>query len=75
MTLSRPKALLLRETIHAMNETQQKEVYRIIREHKIPHTVKSDGVFFENNVLTKAAVADIERYIKFCRDVSATAEA
>lgn len=71
--LSRAKAIKLRDTISGMNETQQREIYRILCDHKIVHTVKSDGIFFEDSALTKPAVTDIEAYIRFCHDLAATA--
>lgn len=74
MPLSRSKALRLRELISRMNETQQREIYRILCNHSVAHTVKSDGIFFEDRSLTKEVIAEIETYIRFCDDVSNSTE-
>jgi len=54
------------DTIHALVQPEQEEIFRIIRKHKISYSENSNGIFFDLSALPDNTFLQIKDYIQFC---------
>ena len=52
-------------TISGFSSTEQNEIYRILVKHDIPHTVNSNGAFFNMARLPTDVFEEIEKCVRF----------
>jgi dsDNA-specific endonuclease/ATPase MutS2 len=54
------------DTIHALVQPEQEEIFRIIRKLKVQYSENSNGVFFDLSMISDDAFHQIKEYIDFC---------
>jgi len=54
------------DTIHALVQPEQEEIFRIIRKLKVQYSENSNGIFFDLSSLSDDAFQQIKEYIEFC---------
>ena len=54
------------DTIPALVQPEQEEIFRIIRKLKVTYSENSNGNFFDLSVLSDEAFQHIKEYIQFC---------
>lgn len=54
------------ETIKLLVQSEQEEVFRIIRKSKENYTENSNGIFFDLSALTEETITAIKEYLSFC---------
>tara|TARA_Y100000591_G_C21783715_1_gene672564 strand:+ start:676 stop:939 length:264 start_codon:yes stop_codon:yes gene_type:complete len=58
----------LKKKILSLNETEYKEVYKIILNNNISHTKNSNGVFINLKLLNNRTIEEIESLLKYYDD-------
>lgn len=53
-----------------MTVYQQIEILKLLKKHESNYTENNNGIFFDINLLTKDAIAEIYNYIVFCNNVN-----
>ena len=54
------------DTIPALVQPEQEEIFRIIRKLKVTYSENSNGIFFDLSSLSDDAFQQIKEYIHFC---------
>jgi hypothetical protein len=54
------------DTIPALVQTEQEEIFRIIRKLKVTYSENSNGIFFDLSCLPDDAFQHVKEYIQFC---------
>ena len=54
------------DTIPALVQPEQEEIFRIIRKLKVSYSENSNGIFFDLSSLPDDAFQQIKEYIQFC---------
>ena len=54
------------DTIPSLVQTEQEEIFRIIRKLKVTYSENSNGIFFDLSCLPDDAFQHIKEYIQFC---------
>ena len=54
------------DTIKLLVQSEQEEVFRIIRKTKESYTENSNGIFFDLSALSENTFAQIKEYLNFC---------
>jgi len=54
------------EQIKVLVQSEQEEIFRIIRKTKENYTENSNGIFFDLSTLSESTIAQINEYLKFC---------
>ncbi len=63
--LSRKKCL---EDLKSLVKSEQAQIFRILKKHKVEYTENSSGVLFDLLKLEKDAFQEIQTFLSFCRD-------
>jgi len=54
------------EQIKVLVQSEQEEIFRIIRKTKENYTENSNGIFFDLSTLSESTIIQINEYLKFC---------
>ena len=54
------------DTIKALVKLEQEEIFRIIRQLKVPYSENSNGIFFDLSSLSDGDFERIKEYIQYC---------
>ena len=54
------------DTIPSLVQTEQEEIFRIIRKLKVTYSENSNGIFFDLSCLPDDAFQHVKEYIQFC---------
>jgi len=54
------------DTIKLLVQSEQEEVFRIIRKTKENYTENSNGIFFDLSALSEETISMIKEYLTFC---------
>ena len=54
------------DTIPSLVQTEQEEIFRIIRKLKVTYSENSNGIFFDMSCLPDDAFQHVKEYIQFC---------
>jgi len=54
------------DTIPALVQPEQEEIFRIIRKLKVSYSENSNGIFFDLSSISEDAFQQIKEYIQFC---------
>ena len=54
------------EQIKVLVQSEQEEIFRIIRKTKENYTENSNGIFFDLSTLSESTITQINEYLKFC---------
>jgi len=54
------------DTIPALVQPEQEEIFRIIRKLKVSYSENSNGIFFDLSSISEDAFQHIKEYIQFC---------
>jgi hypothetical protein len=54
------------DTIPVLVQTEQEEIFRIIRKLKVTYSENSNGIFFDLSCLPDDAFQHVKEYIQFC---------
>lgn len=63
-TMNFDRKIKLRDKIEQLNETEQKEVFRIFHNNKIEFSENNNGIFINLKNISNEILFEIEKYIK-----------
>lgn len=56
------------EELKRLVKSEQEQIYRILKRHRVEMSENSNGVFFDLSRCSSAAFQEIQEFLKFCQD-------